>query len=108
MVDYSYNYVFNDKGDDDKHNAEEQNCQNLANFQARNSRFCVVIHLDSTYKLMTMVIMILTILVVIIMMMNMSKIVITRLFGHLLSTISILYLFNLHPSSYAEVFTNNH
>ena len=47
MVDYSYNYVFNDKGDDDRHIAEEQNCQNLANFQARNSRFCVVIHLDS-------------------------------------------------------------
>ena len=47
MVDYSYNYVFNDKGDDDKHNAEEQNCHNLANSQARNSRFCAVIHLDS-------------------------------------------------------------
>ena len=32
-----------DNGDDDEHNDEDQNCHNSANFQARASRFCVVV-----------------------------------------------------------------
>ena len=32
----------------DKLDDEDQNCNNLANFQARSSRFCMVIYLDNT------------------------------------------------------------
>ena len=33
---------------DDELDDEDQNCNNSANFQARSSRFCMVIYLDST------------------------------------------------------------
>ena len=41
----------NDGDDDDKHDDEDQNDQNSANFQARNSKLCVVADLDNTNKL---------------------------------------------------------
>ena len=45
-------YHDNDENDDDdydnEHNDEDQNCHNSANFQARRSRFCMVIDLHNT------------------------------------------------------------
>ena len=37
-----------DSDDDNEHDDEYQICNNSANFQARSSRFCMVIDLDNT------------------------------------------------------------
>ena len=41
--------------DDDEHNDEDQNCHNSANFQARRSRFCMVIGLHNTQRILTII-----------------------------------------------------
>ena len=40
-----------DNDDDVEHNDEDQNCHNSDNFQARRSRFCMVIDLHNIYKM---------------------------------------------------------
>ena len=47
--DDDHNYDNDDNVDDDENNT---NWHNSANIQARSSRFCMVIHVDSTYRLM--------------------------------------------------------
>ena len=42
MDNLSENDDEDDLDNDDEHNDEDQNCHNLANFQARRSRFCMV------------------------------------------------------------------
>ena len=37
-----------DDDDDDEHDHEDRNCHNLANFQVRRSRFCMVLDLNNT------------------------------------------------------------
>ena len=37
-----------DDHNDDEHDDEDWNCHNLANFQARRSRLCMVIDLNNT------------------------------------------------------------
>ena len=39
---------YDDNDDDNELDEEDQICNNSANFQARNSRFCTVVDLDNT------------------------------------------------------------
>ena len=55
---------------DDKHDDEDQNYHILANFQARSSKYCTVIHLDSTCRLMTILMMMKTKMMMIMMMLK--------------------------------------
>jgi len=55
---------------DDKHDDENQNYHILANFQARSSKYCMVIHLDSTCRLMTILMMMKTKMMMIMMMLK--------------------------------------
>ena len=55
---------------DDKHDDEDQNYHILANFQARSSKYCMVIHLDSTCRLMTILMMMKTKMMMIMMMLK--------------------------------------
>ena len=51
-VDYDDN---DDESDnDDELDDEDQNCNNSANFQARSSRLCMVIYLENTQGIITM------------------------------------------------------
>ena len=54
-----------DNDDDDEYNDEDQNCHSSDNFQARRSRFCMVIDLHNTSR------MILRMMIIMMMMMNM-------------------------------------
>ena len=47
-VDYNDNGDDSDNDNDDELDDEDQNCNNSANFQARNSRLCMVIYLENT------------------------------------------------------------
>ena len=60
--------------DDDEHDDRDQNGHNLANFQAKCSKFCMAIHPVSTYRLMIMILMILTMIMMMIMKMIMMMI----------------------------------
>ena len=82
-------YVFNDDiddhtDDDDEHNDEDQNCQNSDNFQARRSRFCMVINLHNNQRMiLTLLMIMMMILMMMMKMMNIMmkiKIAITRKF----------------------------
>ena len=55
---------------DDKHDDEDQNYHILANCQARSSKYCMVIHLDSTCRLMTILMMMKTKMTMIMMMLK--------------------------------------
>ena len=51
-TDYRSNwYLQDDDGDDDDKDDENQNGHNLANFEAKTSRFCMVIDINDTYRL---------------------------------------------------------
>ena len=55
--------------DDDEHNGEDQNGHNSDNFQARKSRFCMVIDLNNTQRILLMKMLIMMIMMIIMMMM---------------------------------------